>query len=78
LLAGIVLGNVPAGLVLLWIAAGRLGRGQTPTLQALSYGPAGLLRLIVLGTVLGIGSAAVFWWIGGRHVSARRSGAYIP
>jgi len=69
LLGGVALGNVPAGLLLVALAAWRLTRGETPTLASLAYGPAGLLRIIGLGSTLGILSAAVFWWIGGRYVS---------
>jgi len=73
LIGGVVLGNVPAGLILLALAAWRVNRGETPTLATLTYGPAGLLRNVALGSVLGLLSAAVFWWIGGRHVSHKRA-----
>ena len=72
-IAGLVFGNVPAVLILLAGVAWRLSRGENPTLTGLTYGAGGLLRLVIFGSVLGLGSAAVFWWLGGRHVSRART-----
>ncbi len=72
LTGGAVLGNAPAVIILFALAAWRINRGETPTLETLTYGSAGLLRILVLGSALGGLSAAAFWWIGGRFVS--RSG----
>ena len=71
-IAGVVFGNVPTAIILLAGAAWRFSRGESPTLTGLTYGVAGLLRLVMFGSVLGTGSAAVFWWVGGRHLSRER------
>ena len=69
LLGGLVLGNIPGALVVLALAARHLSRGVAPTLDNLTYGVAGALRLISYGTVVGVVGAAVFWWLAGRRLN---------
>ena len=69
LVGGLVLGNIPGALVVLALAARHLSRGMTPTLDNLTYGVPGALRLISYGTVLGVVGAAVFWWLAGRRLN---------
>jgi hypothetical protein len=38
----------------------------------LTYGVPGAPRAIILGAVVGAGSASVFWWIAGRHLPGER------
>jgi len=68
LIGGFVLGNIPGALVVFGLAARHLSRGVTPTLENLTYGLPGALRLISYGTVLGVVGAAVFWWLAGRRL----------
>jgi hypothetical protein len=70
-LSGAILGNVPAVLIVLSLAASRSSRGQIPDLDALMHGPAGAIRAIAFGSFIGVASAAVFWWVAGRHITVR-------
>jgi hypothetical protein len=72
LISGAVFGNVPCALIVAALAARHLSRGVTPTLRNTTYSGAGALRLVVFGTVIGVVSAAAFWWLSGRHLSGRR------
>jgi hypothetical protein len=69
LVAGALLGNAPSALIVSGLAIGQLGSGKTPTLDALTYGYLGLFRSVVFGSFIGIASAAVFWWLAGRHIA---------
>jgi hypothetical protein len=66
---GIVLGNVPGALIVLLLAARHLGRQVTPTLENTTYGAGGAVRIVVLGSIVGLVCAHVFWWLAGRHLS---------
>lgn len=63
LISGAVLGNLPG--VLIVAAAAMTGAGSEPGLTGLTYGALGALRAIAIGTVIGTGAAAVFWWMSG-------------
>lgn len=73
MVGGVVLGNVPGALIVLVLATRHLSRGVTPNLENVAYGGGGALRIVVLGSVLGLVCAAVFWWAGGRHLNRRRT-----
>jgi hypothetical protein len=73
LIGGLLLGNIPGALVVLALAARHLSRGVMPTLDNLTYGLDGALRLISYGTVIGVVGAAVFWWVAGRRLHTRAS-----
>jgi hypothetical protein len=73
LIGGLLLGNIPGALMVLALAARHLSRGVTPTLDNLTYGLDGALRLISYGTVIGVAGAAVFWWVAGRRLNAHLS-----
>ena len=66
---GVVLGNVPGALIVSLLAARHLSRGVSPTLENTAYGPAGAARIVVLGSILGLVCALVFWRLAGRHLS---------
>jgi hypothetical protein len=67
LISGAVLGNVPGLLIVGGLAASRLSQGAMPDLQ-LTYGPAGAVRAIAIGSFIGAASAAVFWRLAGRYI----------
>jgi hypothetical protein len=60
-LLGAVFGNLPAAVA---IVGTLLVQGASALPQAII----GSWRAIVFGTLIGMSSSAVFWWIGGRHV----------
>jgi hypothetical protein len=66
LLAGALLGNVPGALIVGAIAISRVRQEGILDLTDAAYGPAGLLRLAVFGSLVGVASAAVFWWFAGK------------
>ena len=68
LISGAVLGNIPSALIVLGLAASRLSDGAMPELSQLTYGPAGAIRAIAFGSFIGMASAAIFWWLAGRHI----------
>jgi hypothetical protein len=69
LVAGALLGNAPSALIVGGLALGQLSAGTMPRLDAVIYGYFGLLRVVVFGSFIGVVSAAVFWWLAGRHVA---------
>ena len=69
MIAGVVLGNVPGTVTMLGLAARHLSRGVTPTMENLTYGWGGAVRLVVLGSVVGLVCSAVFWWIAGHQLN---------
>jgi hypothetical protein len=69
IVAGAILGNIPSAVIVSGLAIGQLSSGSTPTLNALTYGYLGLFRIVAFGSFVGLGSAAVFWWLAGRHVA---------
>ena len=69
---GALLGNIPSALIVLVLAAQLLRSGASVDLDNLTYGVPGAARAIILGAVVGAGSASVFWWIAGRHLPAER------
>lgn len=69
IVAGIVFGNIPGVLTIFGLAAWHLRRGVTPTPENLTYGWGGAVRVVVLGSVLGLVCASVFWWVAGRHLN---------
>ena len=72
-LGGVVLGNVPGALIVLLLAARHLSREVTPTLENTTYGAAGAIRIVILGSILGLACALVFWWLAGRHLNRERT-----
>jgi hypothetical protein len=68
LISGAVLGNVPGLVIVGAIAATRMTQGAMPGLRELTYGPAGAVRAIVVGSFIGAASAAVFWRLAGRYI----------
>ena len=66
LIAGTLLGNIPAAIAV--IAASVSGRGDGFLLDLYGSRPA-----IALGSLVGITSAAVFWWMAGRQITTDRS-----
>jgi len=73
LISGAVFGNVPCALIVAALAARHVSRGVTPTLSNTTYSAAGALRLVVLGTLIGVVSAAVFWFLSGRRLGEHRT-----
>jgi hypothetical protein len=69
MIGGVVLGNVPGALIVLLLAARHLSRGVSPTLENTMYGAAGAVRIVLLGSILGLACALVFWRLAGRHLS---------
>lgn len=63
LIGGAILGNLPG--ILIVAAAAMTGAGGEPGLTGLTYGALGALRAIAIGTIIGTGAAAVFWWMAG-------------
>ena len=72
LFSGALLGNIPSALIVLGLVLRILNDGGSPDLNNTTYGVPGAARAIVLGSVVGAGSAAVFWWIAGRHLPGER------
>ena len=68
LIGGVVLGNVPGALIVLLLAARHLSREVTPTLENTTYGAVGAIRIVMLGSILGLVCALVFWGLAGRHL----------
>lgn len=69
LVIGALLGNLPGMLIVGALANDGMRRtGSIPSLSDLTYGPAGAVRAVVLGSLIGVASTAVFWWLAGRHV----------
>jgi hypothetical protein len=73
MIGGAVLGNVPGVLIVLLLAARHLSLGVTPTLDNTMYGAAGAVRIVLLGSFLGLVGALVFWRLAGRHLSSDHS-----
>jgi hypothetical protein len=69
---GALLGNIPSALIVLALAAQLMRNGASVDFDNLTYGVPGAARAILLGTIVGGGSASVFWWIAGRHLPAER------
>jgi len=69
---GALLGNIPGALIVLALAAQLSRSGAAVNLDNLTYGVPGAARAIILGAVIGAGSASVFWWIAGRHLPGDR------
>ena len=69
MIGGVVLGNVPGVLIVLLLAVRHLSREVSPTLENTTYGAAGAVRIIMLGSILGLVCALVFWRRAGRHLS---------
>lgn len=63
LTAGAVLGNLPTGIILVIFLA---RYGLSPAGAA--YGPFGLLRTLIIGSLIGLSGAAAFWHIAGDHL----------
>ena len=78
LISGAVLGNVPGMFIVGTLAASRLSQGAMPDLNDLTYGPAGAVRAIAIGSFIGTASAAVFWWLAGRHVGVEAQTSERP
>jgi hypothetical protein len=72
LFSGAVVGNIPSALIVLGLALRLSSSGAAVDLDSLTYGLPGAARAIVLGSVVGAGSTAVFWWIAGRHLPRAR------
>jgi hypothetical protein len=70
LIGGAVLGNVPGVLIVLLLAARHLSRGVAPTMDNTMYGAAGAVRIVLLGTCVGLVCALFFWQLAGRHLSS--------
>ncbi|HET9360522.1 MAG TPA: hypothetical protein VFO58_12290 [Vicinamibacterales bacterium] len=68
LISGAVLGNVPGALIVSLLAISRFRQGVMPGLGDLTYGPAGAIHAIVLGSFIGVTAAAVFRWLAGRSI----------
>jgi hypothetical protein len=68
LISGAVLGNVPGALIVSALAISRARQGVMPGLSDLTYGPAGAIRAMVLGSLIGVAAAAVFWWLAGQEL----------
>lgn len=66
LISGALLGNVPAVLIMGAIAISRVRQGTMLGFFDFVYDPAGVVRLIAFGTLIGAASAAVFWWFAGK------------
>jgi len=66
--SGALLGNLPSALIVCGLVIDQLRRDASPDLGALTYGLPGLIRVITFGSFIGITSAAVFWWLAGRHI----------
>jgi hypothetical protein len=71
---GIVLGNVPVALILISLAASRLTQGPTLELGDMSTGATTALFAILFGSTVGVASAALFWWLAGRHLGPQNNG----
>jgi hypothetical protein len=69
---GALLGNIPSALIVLSLGAQLWRSGTSVGLDNLTYGAPGAARAIILGSVVGAGSASVFWWIAGRHLPGGR------
>ena len=69
---GALLGNIPSALIVLSLAAQLLRSGASADLDNLTYGVPGAARAIILGAIVGAGSASIFWWIAGRHLPGER------
>jgi hypothetical protein len=69
MIGGVVLGNLPGALLVLLLAARHLSREVTPTLENTTYGAAGAVRIVMLGSILGLVCALVFWRLAGRHLN---------
>ena len=69
---GALLGNIPSALIVLALASQLLRSGAAVNLDNLTYGVPGAARAIILGAVVGAGSALVFWWIAGRYLPGER------
>jgi hypothetical protein len=72
LIAGGILGNLPAIVILLALVVQRSGDGVgAGSLWELTYGPAGAVRALTIGSCFGLAGAAVFWRLAGRRLSGR-------
>ena len=69
MVGGVVIGNTPGAVIVLLLAARHLSREVAPTLENTTYGAAGAVRIVMLGSVLGLACALVFWLLAGRHLS---------
>ena len=74
LIGGAVLGNIPGVLIVAAMATSGLSHGAMPDLRELTYGSAGAVRAIALGSFIGATSAAVFWDSGPAHPCCQFAG----
>lgn len=72
LISGALLGNVPGVIIVGALAFRRVSQSAIPGLSELTYGPAGAVRAIAIGSFLGVASASVFWWLAGRHIGVEQ------
>lgn len=70
IVSGVILGNVPSAIAIGATALGRLR--QAGTIPDPSELVAAGARASLVGSVAGAASAAVFWWIAGRHIDVER------
>lgn len=63
---GVLLGNVPGALIVATLFFRQIQEGAPADLAQLTYGPSGLIRAVILGSLIGAGCAWTFWLIAGR------------
>ena len=64
LAAGVLLGNLPSALITITLAA----RYALPWYR-FTYGAAGLLRIVIFGSLLGLAGAGTFWCVAGSYIA---------
>ena len=64
LAAGVLLGNLPSALITMTLAA----RYTLPWYRV-TYGAAGLLRIVIFGSLLGLAGAGTFWCVAGSYIA---------
>jgi hypothetical protein len=67
--SGALLGNLPLGVALVLGAARSFMQDGVANAFAFTYGPLGAVRAFAIGSAVGVGCAAVFWWIAGRYLN---------
>lgn len=78
LASGLALGNVPTVLMWLLLISQQVHSGRPPDLASVAYGPVGIVRVVVWGSLIGLAGAATFWWIAGRSIGASARDAGEP
>ena len=68
LASGLALGNVPTILMLMVVFQQQLRNGGPLDVAHIAYGPIGLVRVLLFGSILGVIGALVFWWIAGASI----------